>query len=46
MEKCERGFTYIDDVVQGVIKALEKPATPDNDFKADNTSLSHKRCAF
>ena len=42
----QRGFTYIDDVVQGVIKVLEKPATPDNDFKADNTSLSTSYAPF
>tara|TARA_B100000780_G_C21111369_1_gene449135 strand:+ start:1037 stop:2038 length:1002 start_codon:yes stop_codon:yes gene_type:complete len=33
----ERGFTYIDDIVQGVIKVMEKPAT--HDIKLiDNTS--------
>ena len=27
-----RDFTYIDDIVEGVIRVLDKPATPDPDF--------------
>ncbi|WP_111641494.1 NAD-dependent epimerase [Marinimicrobium alkaliphilum] len=27
--KHRRGFTYIDDIVEGVIRTLDKPATPD-----------------
>jgi UDP-glucuronate 4-epimerase len=27
-----RDFTYIDDIVEGVIRCLDKPATPDPDF--------------
>ncbi|TAJ34589.1 MAG: NAD-dependent epimerase [Nitrospirae bacterium] len=27
--KMKRDFTYIDDIVEGVIRALDKPATPD-----------------
>jgi len=29
-----RDFTYIDDIVQGVVKVLDKPATPDAGFDA------------
>ena len=29
-----RDFTYIDDIVEGVIRALDKPATPDPAFNA------------
>jgi UDP-glucuronate 4-epimerase len=29
-----RDFTYIDDIVEGVIRVLEKPATPDAKFDA------------
>jgi UDP-glucuronate 4-epimerase len=30
--RMERDFTYIDDIVEGVIRCLDKPATPDPDF--------------
>ncbi|MGZ8261655.1 MAG: NAD-dependent epimerase [Methylotenera sp.] len=38
-----RDFTYIDDIVEGVIRVLDKPATPDSSFDADkpNPSSSH-----
>tara|TARA_A100001015_G_C14992516_1_gene714658 strand:+ start:809 stop:1828 length:1020 start_codon:yes stop_codon:yes gene_type:complete len=42
----QRGFTYIDDVVQGVIKVLEKPATPDSNFKGDNSSLATSHAPY
>ena len=32
--KMVRDFTYIDDVVEGVVRALDKPATPDVNFDA------------
>lgn len=30
--KMQRDFTYIDDIVEGVVRLLEKPATPNPDF--------------
>jgi UDP-glucuronate 4-epimerase len=30
--RMERDFTYIDDIVEGVIRCLDKPATPDSGF--------------
>lgn len=30
--RMKRDFTYIDDIVQGVIRCLDKPATPDPSF--------------
>jgi UDP-glucuronate 4-epimerase len=30
--KMQRDFTYIDDIVDGVVRVLDKPATPDADF--------------
>ncbi len=42
----QRGFTYIDDVVEGVIKVLEKPATPDSNFKGDNSSLATSHAPY
>lgn len=34
--KMRRDFTYIDDIVEGVIRVLDKPATPDNTFDSLN----------
>ncbi len=34
-----RDFTYIDDIVEGVVRVLDKVATPD--CKLDQTSISH-----
>ncbi|HAJ72524.1 MAG TPA: protein CapI [Methylophilaceae bacterium] len=38
-----RDFTYIDDIVEGVIRVLDKPATPDPHFDASNpnSATSH-----
>ena len=38
--EMERGFTYIDDIVDGVIAVLNKVATPNNDYKGDNRQIS------
>ena len=35
-----RDFTYIDDIVEGIIGVLDKPATPDSSFDADNPNPS------
>jgi len=32
----QRDFTYIDDIVEGVIRVLDKPAEPDTNWKGDN----------
>ncbi|MCH2140144.1 MAG: NAD-dependent epimerase [Phycisphaerales bacterium] len=32
--KHSRDFTYVDDIVEGVIRSLDKPATPNPDFDA------------
>lgn len=34
-----RDFTYIDDIVEGLVRVLDKPATPDS--SKDQTSISH-----
>jgi UDP-glucuronate 4-epimerase len=34
--RMSRDFTYIDDIVQGVIRTLDKPATPDPDWDGYN----------
>jgi len=33
--KHQRDFTYIDDIVEGVIRVLDKPAKPNNDWNGD-----------
>jgi len=41
--KMLRDFTYIDDIVQGVVRTLDRPAEPDAayDSKAPNPATSH-----
>ena len=34
--KMSRDFTYIDDIVEGVIKVIDNPAEPDPDWDAEN----------
>jgi UDP-glucuronate 4-epimerase len=34
--KHRRDFTYIDDIVEGVIRVLDKPATPNKDWKGSD----------
>jgi len=34
--KHRRDFTYIDDIVEGVIRVLDKPAKPNNEWDGDN----------
>jgi UDP-glucuronate 4-epimerase len=45
--KMRRDFTYIDDIIEGIIRVLDKPATPDNNFDSlkplPHTSLSPYR---
>ena len=33
--KHQRDFTYIDDIVEGIIRVLDKPATPNSKWKGD-----------
>ncbi len=34
----ERDFTYIDDIVEGVVRVVDRPATPDPEFDANDPS--------
>jgi UDP-glucuronate 4-epimerase len=36
--QMQRDFTYIDDIVEGVIATLDRPATPDMQFKPEQPS--------
>jgi UDP-glucuronate 4-epimerase len=38
--QMQRGFTYISDIVEGIIKVMHKPATPDKNFIGDSSSAS------
>ena len=33
--QMERDFTYIDDIVEGVVRVLDRPAAPSHDFRPD-----------
>jgi len=33
--RMQRDFTYIDDIVEGVVRVLDRPAQPDAEWKAD-----------
>ncbi len=37
-----RDFTYIDDIVEGVIRVMDKPATPNADFDASPSRPGHQ----
>ena len=41
--KMQRDFTYVDDIVEGVVKVLDSPAQPNKDFDSGNPdpSTSH-----
>ncbi|OGX44375.1 MAG: protein CapI [Omnitrophica WOR_2 bacterium RIFCSPLOWO2_12_FULL_51_8] len=38
--KMQRDFTYIDDIVEGIVRVLDKPATPDPAFDTANPDPS------
>ncbi len=44
--KHRRDFTYIDDVVDGIIKVLSKPATPDKKWCAHNPDPSSSESPY
>ena len=38
--KCRRDFTYIDDIVEGVVRILDRVASPNPDWSGDNPDSS------
>jgi len=38
--KMERGFTYIDDVVEGMVRLMNKPPKPNKNWKQGESSTS------
>lgn len=41
-----RDFTYIDDIVEGVIRTLDKAATPNPDWSSDNPDSATSRAPY
>ncbi len=44
--KCKRDFTFIDDIVEGVIRTLDKTATPNPDWSGDNPDCGTSYAPF
>jgi UDP-glucuronate 4-epimerase len=44
--KHRRDFTYIDDIVEGVIRVLDKPATANPDWSSDNPDPASSSCPY
>jgi UDP-glucuronate 4-epimerase len=44
--KHERDFTYIDDVVEGVVRCLDRPARPDPEWRASAPDPATSRAPF
>ena len=42
----QRDFTYIEDIVDGVIKVIDNPATKNNDWQSDNPELGSSYAPF
>jgi UDP-glucuronate 4-epimerase len=42
----ERDFTYIDDIVEGVVRVVKKAPTPDPDWKGDNPNPASSSAPF
>ena len=40
----QRDFTYIDDIVEGIIRILDKPAQPNPDWAGDNPDSATRGC--
>jgi len=44
--KHRRDFTYIDDIVEGVIRTLDKPATPNPDWDSANPDTATSKAPY
>jgi len=42
----KRDFTYVDDIAEGVVRALDKPATPDPKWRSDNPDPATSNAPF
>ena len=44
--KHRRDFTYIDDIVEGIVRVLDKPAAPNPDWKGDQPDPGTSHCPW
>lgn len=44
--QMRRDFTYIDDIIEGVVRVIDKPATPDPAWRAEAPSLGSSYAPF
>ena len=44
--KMQRDFTYVDDIVEGVIRVLDRTAEPDPEFNADRPDPGRSKAPF
>lgn len=44
--KLSRDFTYIDDIVEGVLRVIDRPATPDADYNSDEPTPAASTAPF
>jgi len=44
--KHKRDFTYVEDIVEGVIRTLDKPATPNPEWQSDNPDPASSNTPF
>ena len=42
----ERDFTFVDDIVEGVARVIQKPAEPDFDWKSDSPDPATSYCPY
>lgn len=41
-----RDFTYIDDIVEGIVRVIDRPATPDPDWSSDDPSPASSKAPY
>ena len=44
--KMKRDFTYIDDIIDGIVKVIEKPATPDSSWSGRNPMIASSSAPY
>lgn len=44
--KCQRDFTYIDDIIEGVIRSLDRIAEPNPDWSGDNPDAANSLAPY
>lgn len=44
--RCKRDFTYIDDIVEGVVRALDKVAQPDSNWSGEHPDPGSSSAAY